>query len=767
MAVSLNALSMVIGMDTSQVSQGATAMRKQLGRANRIMQTSKTDADRLAEGQAALSVAYKEGNITIRQLRKGLEGLDRKYGEGKRAAKQAADEQRRVNRMVKASVPQSAELAMQIRELRKAYAAGNITADQFRRTNRRLRGEYKKVKKGTDDAADEIKRAKDLTRQAETATERYAREVADLNGLLRRGRISQQTYNRSLKKQNAELNQARAATAANIPVVGNLASGMLAGGAAFAGAGIAIAGVTAGLRVLERVAAASIARTRDQMQEIDELAKQSRFLGLAANDLQAFRLAGEELAGLDMRQVDVGLQRVVRRLSEAAAGTGEAKAAFKELGIDAQAIAGLETGDALVEIADSLSQVEDEGERVRLAFKLLDAEGARLALAFSNGGQSIKEMKSELEKLGLTVSEFETEQVEAANDAIGRLDKSLDGLGRTAAVEFAPNIEAASVGLQELISTLGDNTTALGKVGSFLKSSADLVPRFGLAGATADYIDANDALAKQLNREKKLSKEMEELRGKSKDQPPIVDEEELQNLAESETKIESLRSTLQELRGKPSPIISTDDVSMLREAKQLTVEIERQKQFNTAEKRLEAMRQELRLMGLTADEAERRKFALEGATRAQQEEFARLQEQRQAQESQAETEAAKEVAREQGEALKEQFARPAEKLVSEIAELRKLASIQAIDPRTFRLAAQQAAKDFREATKQSETASQPRAIEEGSQEAFKFLTGQQNDRQQKQLAKLEEQRLIQQAMLEAQRQQNRRLDNLATVGRAR
>lgn len=92
MTTSLNALAMVVGMNTDQVTAGVGSIRQQLGRANRIMQMSKTPADKLQEGITALSIAHQKGAITADRHAKGLRFLQEKYGQTSKAANQTSME---------------------------------------------------------------------------------------------------------------------------------------------------------------------------------------------------------------------------------------------------------------------------------------------------------------------------------------------------------------------------------------------------------------------------------------------------------------------------------------------------------------------------------------------------------------------------------------------------------------------------------------------------------------------------------------------------
>ena len=67
----------------------------------------------------------------------------------------------------------------------------------------------------------------------------------------------------------------------------------------------------------------------------DALIKTASKIGTTTDALAGLRYAAE-LTGVATNTMDMALQRFTRRTAEAAMGTGEAKAAIKELGIDAQ-----------------------------------------------------------------------------------------------------------------------------------------------------------------------------------------------------------------------------------------------------------------------------------------------------------------------------------------------------------------------------------------------------------------------------------------------
>jgi len=95
-----------------------------------------------------------------------------------------------------------------------------------------------------------------------------------------------------------------------------------------AGFGIALGGVAVG---------ALVVATKRQFELIDSTAKMADKLGMATESLIQLRHAAK-LTGVEAKTLDMALQRITRRTSEAAQGTGEAKDTLKEMGLNAQVL---------------------------------------------------------------------------------------------------------------------------------------------------------------------------------------------------------------------------------------------------------------------------------------------------------------------------------------------------------------------------------------------------------------------------------------------
>ena len=188
-------------------------------------------------------------------------------------------------------------------------------------------------------------------------------------------------------------------------------------------------------------AAVGAAMVRSQMQTIDALAKTADRLGLTTQALAGLQRSAE-LSGASTETLNMALQRMTRRVAEAAQGTGEAKNAIKELGLDAQALAAMSPDQQFKTIADAMGGVAEQGDRVRLSMKLFDSEGVKLLNTLQMGSEALEQQEQIAIKLGTALSRVDAAKVENANDAMSTAGDALEGIINRVTVQLAPIIEA-------------------------------------------------------------------------------------------------------------------------------------------------------------------------------------------------------------------------------------------------------------------------------------------------------------------------------------
>ena len=230
-------------------------------------------------------------------------------------------------------------------------------------------------------------------------------------------------------------------------------------GASIAGAATRFAKI--GSAAALAAGAATSAFVAMRMSAIDSLAKTADKIGTTTESLAGLQHAGE-LTGVSTNAMNMALQRMTRRIAEAAQGTGEAKNALKELGIDAEALKNLPLDQQMEMVADSMAGVESQADRVRLAMKLFDSEGVALVNTLGQGGDALRAMMSEADQLGISLSRVDAAKIEQANDAASRMTGVFTGIGNQLAVSFSPMIEAASNSITHLALT----TEGFGDIGA-------------------------------------------------------------------------------------------------------------------------------------------------------------------------------------------------------------------------------------------------------------------------------------------------------------
>jgi len=177
-------------------------------------------------------------------------------------------------------------------------------------------------------------------------------------------------------------------------------------------------------------------------RNIDRLVKTSEKLGVSAEFLQKFRFAAEQ-AGIRTETADMAVQRFTRRLAEADRGTGEAKDALQQLGIQLRDNEGnlRPVEEVLLDVADGIKNVTNESEKVRLAFKFFDSEGVALVGTMKGGSEVLKEFFDDAESLGGVLTTQSAKGVADFADEMTRLKTLVGGLANNFTASLAPALE--------------------------------------------------------------------------------------------------------------------------------------------------------------------------------------------------------------------------------------------------------------------------------------------------------------------------------------
>lgn len=241
------------------------------------------------------------------------------------------------------------------------------------------------------------------------------------------------------------------------------------------GAGAAIAGMGTALFAMAKTTATAY----------DKVQKFSDRIGISVEALSKYHHVAE-LSGVSIEAMNMGFQRMTRRISEAEAGTGVAGKALEELGISIADIAGQAPDKQFEIIAGALEGVSFQGDKARIAMQFFDSEGVALLQTLKGGTAGLEEMKAEAEKFGLVVSAKAGANAAAFNDSLTRLMGSFKGLKNYMAEQVMPTITGLA---NRMADWVADNR---GRIVEFAKSFVGAMAKvleYG-AYAVAGLIDA-------------------------------------------------------------------------------------------------------------------------------------------------------------------------------------------------------------------------------------------------------------------------------------
>jgi hypothetical protein len=171
----------------------------------------------------------------------------------------------------------------------------------------------------------------------------------------------------------------------------------------------------------------------------DQINKLHDRLGASTEALSQYQYVAEK-TGVSFQTLTLGWQRMTRRISEAAQGTGEATGALRELGLSAEKLNNLAPEQQFESIAKAMAGVSNQADKVRIAMKLFDTDGVALVQTMGEGAAGLQKMREEANLLGRTLSQAQANQLSKAQDAMAKLKAATGGLATTFAVNLAPAI---------------------------------------------------------------------------------------------------------------------------------------------------------------------------------------------------------------------------------------------------------------------------------------------------------------------------------------
>ena len=222
-----------------------------------------------------------------------------------------------------------------------------------------------------------------------------------------------------------------------------------------------------------KLVGSAITNVKAQMTELDALGKTADKLGMGVQQLGQLRFAAEK-SGVATGTLDMAMQRMVRRVSEAAMGTGEAVKAIAELGINAKQLAAQSPDEQMRTLADAMKKVKSPADRVRLAMKLFDSEGVALVNMLKDGSGALDEQGEAFDRLHGKLSRHDVAKIEAANDAWADLKIAIKGAWAQFTVAIAPVMKLLAKFITGVVTAGKAVVGAFGRLFGFNKKFVDI-----------------------------------------------------------------------------------------------------------------------------------------------------------------------------------------------------------------------------------------------------------------------------------------------------
>lgn len=163
---------------------------------------------------------------------------------------------------------------------------------------------------------------------------------------------------------------------------------------------------------------------RQAIKTADDIGNVADKLGLSAERLQEYRHAAEQV-GVAQGTLDLALQRFTRRMAEAAQGQGELKGILEQYGIAVRDSNGRmrDADDVLRDLSTAMGGAENQAERLRIAFKAFDSEGADLVRLFGGGTAAVDQFIDRARELGVIINESLIREAQEANQKLGEMEQ--------------------------------------------------------------------------------------------------------------------------------------------------------------------------------------------------------------------------------------------------------------------------------------------------------------------------------------------------------
>jgi hypothetical protein len=197
--------------------------------------------------------------------------------------------------------------------------------------------------------------------------------------------------------------------------------------------------------------------------------------GVTVESLSRLKFVAEQ-SDLEFGALTLAIKKFQVGLSTAASDGGETAEMLERLKLKASDLKDLQLEEALARVADRVSKLKDPADRTRAAVELFGRSGEQLVPLLNKGGDAVRQLADEADRLGITLDGKAVRSIDAADKALKRLKATVDSYGSRLAGSIAlaivgpqSQLDAVAIELEKLeaqrkriLASVGGKTELLG-----------------------------------------------------------------------------------------------------------------------------------------------------------------------------------------------------------------------------------------------------------------------------------------------------------------
>lgn len=247
-----------------------------------------------------------------------------------------------------------------------------------------------------------------------------------------------------------------------------------------AGAALAVTGLGLLAAAIVKAEKQLISMTKESAAYADNILTLSLTTGQTTDQLQEFSYASE-LIDVSLDTLQGSLTKLTNNMQDTANGTGNAQAAFQQLGVSVTDAADghlRSANDVFYDAIDALGDVTNATERDALAMDIFGRSAQDLNPLIVQGADTLREYAQEAHDMGYVLDNDALAALGAVDDAYQRLQKTQEGVKNQLSEQFAPYLTEFYEKITRLIKDGGQALKDSGLVDAFgmiLESVGDLI----------------------------------------------------------------------------------------------------------------------------------------------------------------------------------------------------------------------------------------------------------------------------------------------------